>query len=78
VEGARANRNRSVVEERLKRLGEPHIAPITDLVRRIRGKIGDERVPFVDPTLGGVNARLLFLLETPSAGSPGEHDALTG
>ena len=46
-------------------LTEPHIAPIDGWARRL----ADHRpVPHPDPLDGGVAARLLILLETPSAG----------
>jgi uracil-DNA glycosylase len=45
------------------RLNEPHVAPLMDVVRdlRARGLV----VPNVDPTDGGIDARILVLLETP-------------
>jgi len=45
-------------------LDSPHIAPIRALARRIAGAQGAE-VPDPDPLDGGVEARLLLLLETP-------------
>ncbi|MCO1594866.1 uracil-DNA glycosylase [Micromonospora sp. RHAY321] len=63
---ARVNRNPDLVTAKLARLHEPHIAPITDLVEELRAERGDQSVPYVDPTLGGVHAQVLFLLETPA------------
>ncbi|WP_446210109.1 hypothetical protein [Micromonospora sp. IBSANI012] len=63
---SRANRDPEIVKTELARLHEPHIAPITDLVEEIRKERGQQGVPYVDPTLGGVQAQVLFLLETPA------------
>src|SRR5260221_11584853 len=63
---SRANNDESVVVAKNQHLRDAHIAPFTDLVREIRRKTDNEFVPFVDPTLGGVNARVLFVLENPA------------
>ena len=42
----------------------PHVAPLRDLARRIAAERG-AAVPDADPLDGGVEARLLLLLETP-------------
>ena len=63
--GPRANRDAGVVKAKLARLDEPHVAPITRLVEEIRALAGRD-VPYVDPTLGGVDAEVLFLLDAPS------------
>lgn len=48
---------------KLTRIDEPHVASLNEMVRRIRVKhVG---VPYFDPESGGVNARILFLLEAP-------------
>ena len=64
--GPRAHRQDVVVAGKHARLREPHIAPVTELVDRIRAHVGHDHVPYVDPTSGGVYARVLFLLETPA------------
>lgn len=52
--------------ERRAALGEPHVAPLTDFVERLRARMGPEyAVPYFDPWDGGVAARLLYLLEAP-------------
>jgi uracil-DNA glycosylase len=51
------------VDYRDKLLSEPHIAPLMDLVYSLRA--GGFPTPNVDPNDGGVNARALFLLESP-------------
>jgi uracil-DNA glycosylase len=50
-------------DARERRLDEPHVRPLMDVVRGLRTRGLD--VPNVDPNDGGVNARVLFLLETP-------------
>jgi uracil-DNA glycosylase len=63
---SRANSDENVVDAKNRHLRDAHIAPFTDLVQEIRRKTGNEFVPFVDPTLGGINARVLFVLENPA------------
>lgn len=47
-------------------LSEAHVQPLTELVNRIRAAKGSEyRIPYFDPLDGGINARVLFLLEAP-------------
>ncbi|WP_132255085.1 uracil-DNA glycosylase [Methylobacterium segetis] len=46
-------------------LGSPHLAPLRDLARTIAAE-RQAPVPDPDPLDGGVGARLLLLLETPS------------
>jgi hypothetical protein len=45
------------------RLNDPHVRPLMDVVRNLRA--GGLVVPNVDPNDGGVDARILVLLETP-------------
>lgn len=47
------------------RSAEAHVAPLNALAARIEREAG-RRVPFVDPDSGGVDARVLILLEAPS------------
>lgn len=52
---------------------EPHIAPVNALVQEIARTVGCD-VPYVDPDCGGVNARVLLLLEAPAgAAAHGSH-----
>jgi uracil-DNA glycosylase len=47
-------------------LFENHIAPLTKFVYLIRTEKGDQySIPFFDPLDGGINAKILFLLEAP-------------
>ena len=54
-------------DERARRqslLGEDHVAPLVAYAAQLAERTG-KAVPMVDPLDGGVNARLLILLETP-------------
>ena len=49
-------------------LGDPHIAPLTAFVDRLRAEMGsDYQIPYFDPWDGGTAAEVLFLLEAPGA-----------
>ncbi len=54
----------AVLAARRTRTDAPHLAPLRDLARRIAAE-REAPVPDPDPLDGGVNARLLLLLETP-------------
>lgn len=62
-DGPRSFRDPAEVARRWARLGEPRMAPLLDLVARIRAERG--HTPFPDPLDGGAEARFLLLLETP-------------
>ena len=52
--------------ERMARLHDGHIAPLTRYVERLRQQVGkQDGVPYMDPLDGGINARVLLLLEAP-------------
>lgn len=51
------------LNSKLARIYEPHVAPLNRMVKRIQ--VEHVGVPFFDPGDGGVNARVLFLLEAP-------------
>ena len=53
------------VERKLALLDEPHIAPLAAFVRHLRAQLGEESVPWFDPTEAGVGARILLLLQSP-------------
>lgn len=59
----RAHRDEKIRADKLKRLDEPHIAPLTALARRIQK--AHPGVPFFDPKNGGIDSKVLFLLEAP-------------
>jgi uracil-DNA glycosylase len=47
-------------------LNEPHVAPLTAFVKRVRQDTGrGDDIPFFDPLDGGINARALFVFEAP-------------
>ena len=56
-------------DEQLRRrelLQASHIAPLTDYVEHLRKTLGyNQEIPYFDPHDGGINAKLLFLLEAP-------------
>jgi uracil-DNA glycosylase len=53
----------SALEQRKALLGQPHMEPLNNFVRAISDQRGF--VPYPDPLDGGIDARLLLLLETP-------------
>lgn len=54
--------------ERMQLLRERHIAPLTDYVEKLRQEAGaGADIPYFDPWDGGIEARVLFLLEAPGA-----------
>ncbi|WP_396908158.1 uracil-DNA glycosylase [Mycolicibacterium sp.] len=57
-----------VVEEKKQRIRDPHVKPLNDLADRIADAEGlpHGHVPYADPDLGGVKARMLVLLDNPS------------
>lgn len=57
---------RDALERRCQMLSKPHIAPLTEFVGSLKAELGPETgVPYFDPMDGGVNARMLWVLETP-------------
>ncbi|RLA41704.1 MAG: uracil-DNA glycosylase [Gammaproteobacteria bacterium] len=56
------------MQARLAQLNEPHIAPLTGLLKSLRKEKGEGyHIPNFDPWDGGVDAEVLFLLEAPGA-----------
>ncbi|TWS22240.1 hypothetical protein FK268_20955 [Tsukamurella sputi] len=52
-------------EDLYRRRYDPHVRPVNELVDRLREERDGAFVPYVAPTYGGVNARLLALLQDP-------------
>ena len=53
---------------RLAGLGDSHIVRLTAFVDVLRAEMGsDYRIPYFDPSDGGIGAEVLFLLEAPGA-----------
>ena len=53
---------------RLAEIHAPHIAPLTRFVEELRQQKGEDfHIPLMDPFDGGINAKVLFLLEAPGA-----------
>ena len=73
TDAPKTNRDPAEVERKLTLLDEPHIAPLTEFVARLRTAKPDAYVPYFDPTEAGVAARILILLE-----APGRRSALEG
>lgn len=66
IDGPRTLRDAAVLDERLGRLDDPHVRPLSDWVRDLRRRLGEDAiVPWFDPADGGVEARILWLLEAP-------------
>jgi hypothetical protein len=63
-EHPKALRNAAERARRQALLGEDHVAPLVAYAAQLAERIG-KAVPTVDPLDGGVNARMLILLETP-------------
>jgi uracil-DNA glycosylase len=53
-------------ERRQKMLAEPYMKPLVTYLEQVRTAMGTEyEMPMFDPCDGGINARILFLLEAP-------------
>jgi uracil-DNA glycosylase len=64
--GAYALKHQEEKDLRINLLNEPHITQLTKLVEDIRKKTGKGKdVPWIEPLDGGVQAKILFLLEAP-------------
>jgi hypothetical protein len=61
----KANGFTDVVADKLRRVCDPHVAPLNGLADAINGGRGEHRAPWFDPDGGGTAARVLFLLENP-------------
>jgi hypothetical protein len=60
--------NASARKARLDLLHEPEIEPLTLFVENLRKEKGPTfHIPYFDPWDGGINAKVLFLLEAPGA-----------
>ena len=77
---------RAAIESRLAKVDAPNVAPLNDWVRSIAARgilppASAETVPWFDPHSGGIEARVLLLLQDPSGTasatrfiSPGNND----
>ena len=61
----RSLRLNEVIARRQRMLREPHIAPLTDFVDRLRQKYKDWEFPDFDPLDSGIEADTLLLFEKP-------------
>jgi hypothetical protein len=73
-QGARAMRDRQFREQTVQQIDDAHVAPLNDLVRRLREERGDgESVPWFDPSDAGTDALILVLDDAPGRrGDPGD------
>jgi L-seryl-tRNA(Ser) seleniumtransferase len=67
----RSNSDHAELERKRSLLHEPHVAPLTAFVQRLRDERSADDVPWFDPTDAGVNATILALFEAP--GRRGTH-----
>ncbi len=65
----------SYKEDLLRRRYDPHVREINEFVDRLREQHRDKFIPYVAPTYGGNNARMLALLSDPG---PGTNPAMNG
>jgi uracil-DNA glycosylase len=60
--------NAEACAERASMLKEAHIVPLTSFVDGLRNNLGlTMEIPYFDPLDGGINAKVLFVLEAPGA-----------
>ena len=74
----RSLRDPEVRAARRAALGAPHILPLTRHVRDLRERSPAIEFPDFDPLDGGVEARLLFLMEKPGPMTSAERDGRQG
>jgi L-seryl-tRNA(Ser) seleniumtransferase len=67
----RSNADAAELERKRSLLHEPHVAPLTEFVQRLRDDRNADDVPWFDPTDAGANATILVLFEAP--GRRGTH-----
>lgn len=65
-----------VRSRRARRIREPHVEPINHLIDRIAHETGNSRLPYLDPTFGGVEAELLYVLKAPEADADPDRDGV--
>ena len=65
------NSDPDFLAEKIGRIHDLHVAPLNALVEQWRQE--GRAVPWVDPDSGGVDSRILFLLESPGPASSAEH-----
>lgn len=74
----RALRDPFLLQDRLSKVhSEPRVAPLNAWVDSVRVGLGDGyEIPYFDPASGGVEARIMFLLEAPGQRSVAKAAAL--
>jgi uracil-DNA glycosylase len=72
----KAFKDLAAIEERLKHKCDPNVKALNDYVVALKKAKGPGfDVPFFDPADGGVNARILLVLETPGRRAAGRQNA---
>ena len=72
MEDAPYTLNTAEEKRRLGMLSSPHMKPLTDYAAALRANFGEQyHIPNFDPCDGGVNARVLLLLEAPGPKAAG-------
>ena len=58
--------DKSSLDFRLSQVKDAHVAPLNNFVLKLRSELGPTAaIPYFDPWDGGVDAKILFLLEAP-------------
>jgi uracil-DNA glycosylase len=71
LEQSRMNKDPEFLAGKRRRVHDPHVRPLNALVDRWNGE--GLPVPYADPDSGGINARILFLHESPGPRASAEH-----
>ena len=69
VDEPRSNQYECNRDRKLGLLGEPHVAPLTEFVKRLRCEHPGKLVPWFDPDEAGVCAPILILMQAPGPGA---------
>lgn len=67
--GPRRHANPIFLREKQERINDQNVLPLNEMVRQISEQTG-KGIPYFDPDDGGVNARVLLLLEAPGPKAP--------
>jgi uracil-DNA glycosylase len=67
----RMNEEQAFRDAKLRRIYEPHVRPLNELVDRWRSDV--RPVPYADPDSGGVHSKILFLHESPGPKASAKH-----
>ena len=65
IASPRGLRNQLLLQSKITRLSEPHVAPLTSYIDQLRSAHPEIEFPYFDPDDGGIDAQILFLFEKP-------------